>query len=167
MQTLLRLVRYNAWGNEKVFALCRAADPVLLSDTAGGTIGSIEQTLIHLVAVEDMYLAMIGERDIEQEFGSQEAYLAHDLAWFTARSAGLPEGYLSLLAGQDDAWLARSLQVPWFDFPMTKRDGLLQSLMHSAQHRAQVLTTLGQRGVAVPDLDYANMLAEESASTSR
>jgi hypothetical protein len=37
---------------------------------------------------------------------------------------------------------------------LTKHDGLLQVLSHSAQHRAQVFSVLGQRGIDVPDLDY-------------
>jgi uncharacterized damage-inducible protein DinB len=43
---------------------------------------------------------------------------------------------------------------------MTVHDGLIQVVGHSAQHRAQVLSVLGQHGVEVPDLDYVLMLRE-------
>ncbi len=46
------------------------------------------------------------------------------------------------------------LHVPWFDFPLTRHDGFLQVVSHSAQHRAQVFSVLGERRQQVPDLDY-------------
>jgi uncharacterized damage-inducible protein DinB len=43
------------------------------------------------------------------------------------------------------------------------REGLIQVLTHSAQHRAQVLSTLGERGRQVPDMDYVVMRLETPA----
>jgi uncharacterized damage-inducible protein DinB len=43
---------------------------------------------------------------------------------------------------------------------VTVRDGLLQVLSHSAQHRSQVLSWLSSQGVETPDLDYVLMLQE-------
>ncbi len=160
VQTLLRLLRYNAWGNERVFALCEAAAPTLLDQADRGSIGSTAETLKHLVGVEDAYLAMTQGRDLDEALGSREAYAAHDLAWFARRSAGIAEGYLALLSAHDNNWLDEAMQVPWFDFSMTIRDGLLQAITHSAQHRAQILSVLGTQGVAVPDLDYVLMVGE-------
>jgi uncharacterized damage-inducible protein DinB len=39
--------------------------------------------------------------------------------------------------------------------------------MHSAHHRAQLLSWLGARGKTVPDLDYVLMLAEERGERRR
>ncbi len=38
---------------------------------------------------------------------------------------------------------------------------MLQVFSHSHTHRAQVMSTLGDRGLAVPDMDYVQMLQEE------
>jgi uncharacterized damage-inducible protein DinB len=164
LRTLQQLVRYNGWANRRVFDVCRTAAPGLLSEAAKGTIGSVEETLKHMVAVEEGYLALLQDQDLGETFGDREAYLAQDGAWFARRSPEIAEGYLALVDGRDDAWLEGRLQVPWFDFPMTRRDGLVQVLMHSAQHRAQVLSALGASGVTVPDVDYVTMLAEEHRS---
>jgi uncharacterized damage-inducible protein DinB len=56
------------------------------------------------------------------------------------------------------------LNVPWFTFQVTAREGLWQVLTHSAQHRSQVLSWLSAQGVETPDLDYVLMLREERAA---
>ena len=60
--------------------------------------------------------------------------------------------------------VAHLLRVPWFDFPVTGEEGLCQVLTHSCEHRAQVLSVLGARGLDVPGLDYVVMLAEARGS---
>jgi uncharacterized damage-inducible protein DinB len=166
MQTLLQLLDYNGWANARVFALCRSVADTLLTTAATGTIGSIEATLKHLVMVEDAYLAMVQELDLAQTLGEREPYLAHDLTWFARRADQVAEQYRALLARQDTAWLDRAMRVPWFDFPMTVRDGILQALTHSALHRSQVLSALGEQGVQVPDIDYVLMVGERRRGAS-
>ena len=155
-----RLYHHNAWANARVFEVCLGLPAALLDEEARGTSGTIARTLKHLVAVEDVYLAMLRAGGPEA-VGSMEEYLAHDVAWFAGRSAELGEAYLAWLAACDRPALERDLQIPWFDFPVTGEEGLLQVLSHSSQHRAQVLSVLGARGISVPELDYVLMLAEE------
>ena len=64
------------------------------------------------------------------------------------------EGELVIHKRASDAFYDEPLSVPWFDFALTKHDGLLQVVTHSTQHRAQVCSVLGQHGVEVPNLDY-------------
>jgi uncharacterized damage-inducible protein DinB len=163
----MQLVRYNTWSNRRVFDLSRSLDPARLRETDGGSVGSVEETLKHLVSVEDSYLAMLRGQDLERTFGSREAYEAHDLTWFSARSREVSDGYAALVDESSEAWLSSPMSVPWFDFPMTMRDGLLQALTHSAQHRAQVLSVLGSQGVPVPDVDYVFMVGEDQRAVSR
>jgi hypothetical protein len=81
-----------------------------------------------------------------------------------------------MLRGSSGGWLARSkVKVqkrgdavlrswsrsgPQLD-TRTARDGLLQVLTHSSQHRSQVLSWLSAQGVRTPDLDYVVMLGEQ------
>jgi len=164
MRTERQLVRYNAWANRRVFDLCASVETERLRETDGGSLGSIEQTLKHMVGVEDVYLEMLRGREPGGGGGSREEYFAHDVPWFRARSEEVADGYEALLDGRDEAWLEGTMRVPWFDFPMTLRDGLLQALMHSAQHRAQVFSVLGAQGVAVPDVDYVLMVGEKGGT---
>jgi uncharacterized damage-inducible protein DinB len=167
VKTLVQLVRYNTWSNRRVFDLARQVDPARLRELDDGSVGSVEETLKHLVSVEDSYLAMLRGQDLERVFGSREAYEAHDLDWFSDRAQEVSDGYAALVAACDEPWLSSPLNVPWFEFPMTMRDGLLQALTHSAQHRAQVLSVLGSQGVPVPDIDYVFMVGEDQHAASR
>src|SRR5713226_928538 len=152
--------RYNRWANGKVFAVCGGVDPATLTAQAQGTTGTIEDTLKHLVGVEEVYLLMLQDIPLGPP-ESRDSYFAHDVAWFAERAGQLGDGYQELLPKLDDTALGSTLRVPWFDVALTKRDGLFQVLAHSSQHRAQVLSVLGAQGIAVPDVDYILMLEEE------
>lgn len=152
-RTLRDLYAYNGWANEQVFGVCRDVDRDQLEEQAAGTYGTIEETLKHLVGVEDVYLSMLRNAPIDRG-GNEEQYFRHESGWFAGRAAQLSTGYGELLAAAEPDFYDEPLHVPWFDFALTKHDGLLQVLHHSAQHRAQVLSVLGAHGVSVPDVDY-------------
>lgn len=162
MQTLRPQFRHNAWSNQRVCALIANLDPTMLDADAPGAFSSLAGTVKHYVGVEEVYLTLIGGRGLEA-FASQEAYFNQDLAWFIARSAELGDGYLTLLSHADETLLDRPLTIPWINTPLTVRDGLIQVLSHSGQHRAQILSILGAAGHTVPDLDYVLMLMENAS----
>jgi uncharacterized damage-inducible protein DinB len=163
MQELRALFEYNVWANRKVFELTFDLDPRLVEAQAPGTRDSVGGTLRHLARVEYAYLSMIEQRPPES-IEPRESYEAHDLAWFRAHMEELGAAYQALIASMPAAELDRALHIPWFDFPLTARDGLLQVLSHSAQHRSQVLAWLSARGVTTPDLDYVLMVGERHAT---
>ncbi len=154
LRTLEDLYAYNSWANERVFAVCGALDAAPLGAAAPGTRGTIAETLQHLVVVEDVYARLL-RGDPTESIPARED---HDLAWFAERSAQLGQEYRAILTNADAAFYEAELRVPWFDFQLSKHDGLLQVLHHSALHRAQVFSVLGQRGVEVPDLDYVDFV---------
>jgi uncharacterized damage-inducible protein DinB len=144
---------YNAWANAQVFDVCRGVDQAQLDAAAPGTFGSITETLAHMMLVEGAYLLMVrGQFDALPRFREESS--SWDLGAWAQRADRLREEYRELLASVDAGFYDQPLNVPWFDFALTKHDGLLQVLSHSAQHRAQVFSVLGERGVKVPDLDY-------------
>ena len=154
MHTLSDLYAYNAWANAQVFGACRRVDQARLDEEAPGTFGSIAETLKHLAQVELVYYLMLRDQPLPASQEARDEFFAHDLAWFAETLARVGQGYLDLLAHASEDYYSQPLNVPWFDFALTKHDGLLQVLSHSAQHRAQVFSVLGQRGIEVPDLDY-------------
>lgn len=160
MQTLRELGRYNAWANQRVFDASKALTTAILSAEAKGTYGSVKLTLAHLVEVEDIYLLMLKGSDPSAVTGD-DSYFSHDADWFAQRSRELGAEYQALLATQDNTWLADRFTVPWFGFPMSHRDGLLQTWTHSGQHRSQILSELGSHGIETPDIDYVYMLSLE------
>jgi uncharacterized damage-inducible protein DinB len=161
-ETLQGLYAYNTWANAQVFDLCRGVDQAQLDQDAPGTAGTISETLKHMVGVEVVYAHML-RNGAPDDRGSREEFFAHDVAWFGERAAEVGREYADLLAGAGEAFYDEPLDVPWFDFVLTKHDGLFQVLAHSAQHRAQVLSVLGQRGVEVPDVDYVLFVESQGA----
>jgi uncharacterized damage-inducible protein DinB len=157
MTELGKLVEYGRWANRRVFALCLELDGGHLGDAARGSVGTVLDTLKHLVRTEDSFLAFMRDGNADS-LGEREPYWARDLTWFAARAEQLADEYGAFLPA---ARLDAEFRVPWFDFPMTVADGALQAMTHSVQHRAQVLSVLGGRGLKVPDLDYVFMLKEQ------
>lgn len=156
---LIALFQYNTWANAKVFNLAAEQDRETVRAAAPGTRDTVTGTLAHLAAVEYAYLRMLEQRPP----GSREdmmRWAAHDLDWFPEQMRQIGSGYVRMLESSSDETLGSRLNVPWFDFAMTCRDGLLQVLTHSAQHRSQVLSWLSSQGIRTPDLDYVLMLRE-------
>jgi uncharacterized damage-inducible protein DinB len=162
-RSLSRLHAYNTWASARVFATCQALDQAQLEAGAPGTYGTIEDTLRHMVGVEHAYSLMLRDLPRDDE-AAQDAFYARDLTWHAAHAAELGVVYQDILAAADAAYLDAPLHVPWFDFALTRRDGLLQVLTHSAQHRAQVFSVLGEHGIETPDLDYVQLVNEEQAA---
>ena len=158
MQELIDLYRHNAWANDRVFAVAQQQDTATLEAEAPGTRDTVRGTLAHLVRVEELYLTMI-EGKPRNSVEPLETYVAHDLAWMRQRLQELGGGYIRAIESATPESLALRLEIA-VKAPVTARDGLLQVLTHSSQHRSQVLSWLSARGVATPDLDYVLMLGE-------
>ena len=164
MQDLIDLYRHNAWANEQVFELVLEAEPRLQEAEAPGTRDTVKGTLAHLARVEYLYLTMI-EGKPRSSVESYEAYAARGLGWMRQHLQQLNGRFIGFIDSASAANLARPLELPTFNFPITARDGLLQVLTHSSQHRAQVLSWLSAQGVATPDLDYVLMLRERQSGS--
>jgi uncharacterized damage-inducible protein DinB len=149
MQVYRAMVEYDRWANRKVFGLCRDLDEAALGAEAKGTHSTIERTLKHLVGVSEAFLEMLRDQELREVLMPPKEYYGHDLAWYAA-----------LLGEVDEAFFDAEMKIPWFDHKVTKRDAFLQSLTHALQHRSQVCSTLGERGVAIPDMDYVHMRQE-------
>ena len=165
MQELIDLYRHNAWANERVFALAQDLKAGLLEANAPGTRDTVRGTLAHLARVEYLYLTMI-EGKPRASVESPEAYAAHDLAWMRRHLQEIGAGFVRAIETATPEVLERRLDLPVLRYPVTARDGLLQVLTHSSQHRSQVLSWLSAQGVSTPDLDYVLMLDEQRAESS-
>jgi uncharacterized damage-inducible protein DinB len=160
MQDLIELFRHNAWANARVFDLVLGLDQALLEGEAAGTRDTVRGTLAHLVRVEDAYLAMTQRLPLGS-LGASDEYMARGLDWFSTRIREVGAAYVALIESSSPEALESDLGIPWFDFPVSAREGLRQTLTHSAQHRSQVLSWLSAKGVQTPDLDYVLMLGEQ------
>lgn len=144
--TLEKLFEHNNWANQQIIQACSAlSDEQLDAEPQTATMGSIRQTLTHLVASQRSYLALLtlplAERpNVPLAFAELEE---------SARISG--EGLLVLARGEQKP-LKPQLQT---------RDGYLvepwvvmvQVINHATEHREQIKSMLSALGVTPPDID--------------
>lgn len=151
---LANLFRLNQWANVELIDACAQLGNDVLDAEAAGTLGTIRQTLWHLVDLEHRYLAALnGDAN----------------AWFLSLSGG-PDGELATLrvlaletGEQLVAWAEATGGDPmlsgiWRDKEYSAPASVFagQTMLHGKEHRQQVQEALLQRGIATPPLSAWN-----------
>lgn len=149
--TLVHLFRHNRWANLRLLAACAALDPEQLgARPAGGTFGSIEDTLVHLLAAEERYVALLtGEPQPEPKLRESEGYPGFERLRARAERSG-------------DALVAMAEEDPYEQILRGRRGEeayelpavipLVQAIHHGNEHRTQITTLMGRQGIEPPDL---------------
>jgi uncharacterized damage-inducible protein DinB len=145
------LVRHNIWATKELLALCRTLDEETLNATVPGTYGTVIGTLWHMIASEASYLYRLT--------GAWPAY-----PWELDKTVPIPvlEERAAELARVWEEFLALD-EVDTERFGEARGDDervfsvragifLTQALHHANEHRAQILTILGARGLDAPEL---------------
>lgn len=147
--TLTTLFGHNRWANERLIDLCARLSDEQLDATLLGTLGSIRDTLQHIVSAERSYLSRISTgRPYRRPADAPPLTLAEMLEWTRASGAGLIEWAPQVQPGD-------VVEIDWDgvlrDVP--KAILLTQAINHATEHRAQVMTILTQLGIEPPELD--------------
>jgi len=153
---LLELYRHKTWATLRLIAHCQGLAGEHLDATIPGTYGTVRDTLRHLVDSEEGYLSIV----TRQPFRTKDAAAA-----FT-RPDQMPDGPIPLdelaerIRRMGPQWetLAQDPHLP--DQEVTTTDGfrmpaalpMAQAIHHADDHRTQVLSILGARGLEVPEL---------------
>jgi len=155
-RALLELYRHKTWATLRLIAHCQGLAGEHLDATVPGTYGTVRDTLRHLVDAEEGYLSIVTREPFRTKEGA---------AAFT-RGDELPEGPVPLdelaerIRRMGSQWetLAQDPDLP--DREVTTTDGfripaalpMAQAIHHADDHRTQVLSILGARGLEVPEL---------------
>lgn len=149
--TLVHLFRHNRWANLRLLEACAELDPATLSaDPDGGTFGSIAATLVHLLAAEERYVALLrGEAQPEPPLRESEPFPGFDRLRARARRSGT-----ALVAVAQEDPHERVLRGTRGDRPyeMSAVIPLVQAIHHGNEHRTQITSLLGRLGIEPPDL---------------
>jgi uncharacterized damage-inducible protein DinB len=144
---LERVLEHNNWANQRLLQTCAALEEALLdAQPQSATVGTIRETLIHLVAAQRGYLSLL-----TQPIGARShAPLAfEELSGSAAASGG---GLLDLARNADGMLQQRGL--PTTDgYHVDAWVVVVQAIQHAAEHREQVCSMLTALGVAPPELD--------------
>lgn len=143
---LTHLFKHNNWANFQVIAACSAlTDEQLDAAPASATMGTIRETITHLVRSQRGYLSLLTlppEERVRIEPGMDEL---QDAA--AASGAGL----LAVVRGE----------TPVMPAPLRTQGGhdvepwvvLNQVINHATEHREQIKSMLTALGVTPPDID--------------
>jgi uncharacterized damage-inducible protein DinB len=143
---LVKLFEHNNWANHQIIQACSAlSDEQLDAEPPSAMFGSIRQTLVHLVASQQGYLALL-TLPLEARSAVRPTFAELQEV---ARASG--EGLLALAGGEQKP-LSSQLQT---------RDGYLvapwvvmvQVINHATEHREQIKNMLSALGVTPPEID--------------
>jgi len=144
---LARLFEHNNWANEQIIQVCSTlSDEQLDAEPQTAAIGSIRQTLLHLVGAQQGYLSLLtlpveARQKVSPSFGELQELV---------RTSG--EGLLVLARDENSKHLKTRLQTTdgYFVEPWVV---MVQVINHATEHREQIKSMLSSLGVTPPDID--------------
>ena len=145
---MLRQLRHDIWATSRLIEHCRTLSEPQLGLTMPGTYGPIRRILAHVIAADERYLsgfvglpkdAVHDDRDypLDELASHARAVARHVEQLFAARE------FESDVPMRDER--RRAEIEPWVL--------VTQFAHHGTDHRAQICSTLGANGLAVPELD--------------
>jgi uncharacterized damage-inducible protein DinB len=148
---LANLFRQNQWANLATIDACVAIDPALLDVEAPGTVGTIRETLWHIVNSENHFLAALQGHPDAAHIAALEAP-GGDLAVLREHALRIGDG---LVAWMEQAKSDPMLRGEWGDGPYHVPASMFaaQALHHGTTHRWQIAETLERFGAAELDTD--------------
>lgn len=157
MSIFTSVYRYNGWAHDQVMGVAEQLDPTQLRGPVEGMYGSILDTAAHMLGVEENFLLLVSGKEAKYPDKPDVRTIRHRLA---ANSLGF-EDFVANLTSED---LTRRFVVPWFKREFTVEDGLLQAIVHSTEHRADLCGALTRAGLKTPPIDYIAWAIEAGRS---
>jgi uncharacterized damage-inducible protein DinB len=151
LEALRDMFRHHAWATLHLIGYCAGLAPEQLAWSVPGTRGGILDTLQHIVRADYGYKTRFGvPRDAEL----QEADLPlEEMRRIFAQESELWQSLLGRLTEFDITIAAEpESDPPWPETPHSQNLLLIQAIHHGNDHRTQICTILGSKGLEVPDL---------------
>ena len=158
---IVELFRHNLWANLRLLDACGELSEEQLDAIAAGGYGSIRDTLTHMIAAEERYLARLtgkqAEGPLQRGPSYSEAFLGIPVLREHATRSG--EGLMAVAPRVGPSDMVRQ---QWEGQEMEYKASLLliQAINHATEHRTQIKTILSQHGVEPPELDGWTYLHE-------
>jgi uncharacterized damage-inducible protein DinB len=159
--SLLTLVEYNRWANDRLFGKASRVPPKELGKVTWLSRGSIRRTLIHLVDTQWYWRLAAQEGSVPVEELQEEEF--PDLRRLRARSKEEDEKLVEFVASLDDLEVNRPVQYSW---PRARpRSKLLWHIIlhivnHGTHHRSEIGQTMASLGASPGDLDFIRFVVK-------
>jgi len=141
------LLAHMAWADAAILKAVAAHEGVFADD-------ELRKWLHHMVVVQRFFLYLCQQLPFDMERAKQVPGALDEMERRFQEAHAEGAAYATRL---DEAELARTIEFPvpaWKDFHPSVRDALMQVVMHSEHHRAQVAMRLRTLGGAPPVTDY-------------
>ena len=150
MLPLLRDVyAYQAWADAEIVRLIDA-NPSAKSDS------DLQKLLHHIYVVYRFFvLSVQGEPPTKEELAKEQSF--DEVREGLQKIHRLADGFLPKIR---ESRLRDKVEVPWFKEQPTCHEALIQAVLHSQNHRGQMLTMLRKLGVETKPLDYIMWVSE-------
>jgi uncharacterized damage-inducible protein DinB len=146
-QTLQTLFGHHHWANLRLFDACIPLPESLLEASVPGTYGSIQDTLQHVVEMEETYLAAIQPGALASNAAASNT--VSDLRRRVDRSGQALIAFVREVADDHQVEGTRGGQP----FVLPVGIFLAQTITHAAEHRNQIATIVSRQGVTPPIVD--------------
>ena len=151
--------RHNRWSNLLLLDACMTLDEAQLGFSSGGTYGSIQATLSHIVFAEERYVFHITGG---KQFADAQRAPDTSLSELRARAEKSGQALIELATTLDGGVPVRvGSGDDSFMIPIEAL--LLQAVHHAHEHRTQVESMLGQLGIEPPGLSGWRYFEEQIA----
>ena len=158
------LFAFNAWANRKIIGAAEALTTEQFTRSMGSSFDSVRDTLVHIWAVEWVWLERLCGRS-PSSFPDAKEY--GDLASMKARWAEIEKNWLEYVSRLDERELAEDVDYKTMSFGPSRspRWQMMQHVVnHSTYHRGQVTTMLRQLGAKGVTTDLIFFYRERSAA---
>jgi uncharacterized damage-inducible protein DinB len=158
LATLRELYEFNYWARNRQFQACAALTPEQLLRPLGGSFSSVRDTLVHLLAVEWIWLERWrGKSPTKQDWAEFAAEKFSSLDSIRERWKPIEQGARGFLGDLTEQDLSKplaytNLQGQAWTYPLWRV--LFHVLNHQSYHRGQITTLLRQLGASAVTIDY-------------
>ena len=147
------LIAYNRWANRRILDACRAAGPQAFDRPAGGSFGTIKDTLAHMAWAEWLWLERWQHRSPKKSALPEATTLPAIDGILTDAGRG-QEAFVSRLKdGELDERIAYQ-NIKGETWEYTLGHMLQHTVNHSTYHRGQIVTMLRQAGANAVSTDF-------------
>jgi uncharacterized damage-inducible protein DinB len=144
------LFKHNLWANVRLLDTCERLDDAQLERTVVGTYGSIRDTCVHLVAAEGRYVALLTNRQPDQNFGEWTGFSSWEDLRERARQSG--QGLITIAQNFDTTRVLRGIRQGEA-YALSALVPMIQAINHATEHRTHIAAILTQLGIEPPTLD--------------
>ncbi|MCL4264436.1 MAG: hypothetical protein KJ069_14525 [Anaerolineae bacterium] len=144
---LEKLFAHNNWANDLIIQACLSlSDEQLDAAPHSATMGTIRDTLIHLVAAQHNYLALLTLPIAERQ------RISPTMAELQPSAAHSGAGLLAL--ARDPSGFYAQTQLQTRDNHLVEPSVIMvQVINHASEHREQLCSMLSALGITPPDMD--------------